>query len=479
MITTKNQINSIKYIVFAPAILVGKACTTREQPVQPNIIFILTDQQSASMMSCAGNKWLQTPAMDYIAANGVRFTRAYTTNPVSSPARVSMMTGRLAGNFRDRQGNSVRENAGAMRITDLPDEIREINIASAMRRAGYDLVYGGKQHLPGVLQPETLGFNVITRDERDELAERTAQYIKEEHAKPYFMIVSLINPHDICYMAIRDFAVSEEEKSIIRNGKTEVATLDEVLKIPEGLTHEEFFTTHCPPLPPNYDPPFEEPQAISWLINLRPFRINAREKYTDKQWRMHRWAYCRLTEVVDRQVQVILDALKESGQEKNTMVILSSDHGDMDAAHRLEHKTVLYEESTNIPFLVMWKGRIEGGRVDSLHLVSNMMDLMPTVTDYAGNQTCPDPKGKSLRPLLEGKKTEWRKSLGVETEIGRMVVDENRHKYMKYDIAGIEERLLDLKSDPFETTHFTNRQEYSDILTALRSQYAEWFPENF
>ena len=473
---TKNQINTFKYMMLCPTIMSVAGCAYQEQ--QPNIIFILTDQQSASMMSCAGNNRLHTPAMDYIAANGIRFTRAYTTNPVSAPSRVSMMTGWMPAHFQDNQGKPVRENDGAVRISDLPEEVRQTNLATVMQQAGYNLAFGGKQHLPKALQPETLGFDVISTDERDGLAETAAQYIKKEHAKPYFMVVSLINPHDICYMAIRDFAVSEEEKAIIGHGKTEVATLDEALKIPEGISREAFFATHCPPLPPNYEPQSDEPQAIDWLINLRPFRINAREKYTDEQWRMHRWAYCRLTERVDRQVQVILDALRESGQEKNTLVIFSSDHGDMDAAHRLEHKTVLYEESANIPFLVMWKGKIQGGQVDSLHLVSNMLDLLPTISDYAGKPAYADPKGKSLRPLLENKKTEWRKSVGVETEIGRMIVDEDKRKYIKYDIVGIEEQLLDLKVDPYETMHFTDWTEYSDKLSDLRNHFKTWFPGN-
>ena len=430
------------------------------------------------MMSCAGNRWLNTPAMDYIAENGVRFTRAYTPNPVSSPARVSMMTGRLAGFFQDDQGKPVRENDGAMKIQNIPDEVWETNIASIMRQAGYDLVYGGKQHLPKILDLETLGFNLISIDERDELAKCAAKYIKQNHENPYFMIVSLINPHDICYKAIRNFAISEGIMEFFQHITPELATLDEALRIPEGISREEFFSTHCPPLPPNYEPQLEEPQAINWLINLRPFRVYAREKYTDEDWRMHRWAYCRLTEVVDKQIQVILDALKESGREKNTLVIFSSDHGDMNAAHRLEHKTVLYEESANVPFLVMWKGKIPGGRVDSVNLVSNMLDLIPTVTDYAGKPSYSDPRGKTLRPLLENKKTEWRKSLGVETEIGRMVVDDNMRKYIKYDVVGFEEQLLDLKSDPYETMHFTNYSAYSEILAKLRKQYFEWFPDN-
>ena len=470
-----NHFNAFKVIALAPVVMGGFACAPREQPKRPNIILILTDQQSAAMMSCTGNRWLHTPAMDYIAENGVRFTRAYTTNPVSAPARVSMMTGWMPAHFSDRQGLPVRENDGAVNVTGIPDEVRETNLATVMQQAGYELIYGGKQHLPKVLQPESLGFQVISTDERDELAQRAAHFIRKEHEKPYFMVVSLINPHDICYMAIRDFAGTESEQSIIRNGKTEVATLDEALKIPEGVSKEEFFATYCPPLPPNYEPQKDEPQAIDWLINLRPFRINARNNYTDEQWRMHRWAYCRLTERVDKQIQVILEALKTSGQERNTLVIFSSDHGDMDAAHRLEHKTVLYEESANIPFLVMWKGMIPGGRVDSLHLVSNMLDLLPTVSDYAGKPAIADPRGKSLRTLLENKKTEWRTVVGVETEIGRMIVDEKGLKYIQYDAVGLEEQLLDLKADPYETTHFINHPDYATTLTDLRTQFNTWF----
>ena len=474
---TTNQLSALKYMALAPAIISGSACVQQEAPKQPNIIFILTDQQSASMMSCAGNRWLHTPAMDYIAENGIRFTRAYTVNPVSSPARMSMMTGRFASHLRNTQGYPVRSNYTSD-VTEIPEEVREVNIATVMQQAGYELVFGGKQHLPKPLQPETLGFNVITKDERDLLAESAAQYIKNEHTNPYFMIVSLINPHDICYMAIRDFASTAEAENIVKNGKTELATLDEALKISEGISMEEFFSTYCPPLPPNYEPQTDEPQAIDWLIKSRPFRILARENYTDKNWRMHRWAYCRLTEVVDRQIQVILDALKESGQEENTLIIFSSDHGDMDSAHRLEHKTALYEESANIPFMAMWKGKIPGGRVDSLHLVSNMLDLLPTVTDYAGKPSHTDPRGKSLRPLFEGRTTEWRKSLGIESQIGFMVVDDSKHKFIKYDAVGIEEQLLDLNADPHETMHFTNHIEYSYLLDKLRNQYFEWFPEN-
>jgi arylsulfatase A-like enzyme len=446
-------------------------------PQRPNIIYIFTDQQSRTMMSAAGNPWLKTPAMDYIARNGTRFTRAYTTNPVCTPARISLMTGRFPGYFKDKEGLRVTENVGAIRIPAVSQEVIQSSLATWLRRAGYDLVYGGKQHLPPSLTAEALGFRNVSKDERDDLAQSIGQYIAARPADPYFMVVSLINPHDICYMAIRDFAETDREKKLLETGAEELMTLDKAMRLPEGVSEEVFFAKYCPTLPLNYEPQHEEPRAIAHLLDGRNFRKNARQHYTDKQWRMHRWAYCRLTETVDQQVQTILDALRESGQEENTLILFSSDHGDMDAAHRMEHKSVLYEESVGVPFLAMWKGHIPAGQVDTTHLISSGLDLLPTVGDYAGVKAVADPRGRSLRPLLEGKKVNWRKTLGVESEVGRMVVSSEGLKYIRYEYGENEEQLLDLRRDPYETTHFTKSAAHAVALTRLRSEFdTEWFP---
>jgi choline-sulfatase len=414
--------------------------------------------------------------MDYIAENGIRFTRAYTTNPVCVPARVSMMTGRFPGSFKDDKGRPARENSGAMNIGDISEEVSNTTIAAFLKKAGYDLVYGGKEHLPKGLTPKALGFNDICNDQRQKLAEETAKYIKGKHDKPYFMIVSLINPHDICYMVIRDYASPQRLKQAMK-AKRELATLDKALKMPEGITEEEFFAKYCPPLPTNYEPQKDEPKGVQAMLDSRLFRRVSREKYGEKKWRLHRWAYARLTEMVNKKVQIILDAIKENGAEENTLVILSSDHGDMDAAHRMEGKSALYEESANIPFMAMWKGQIPPGQVDDKHLVSNGLDLLPTVCDYAGVKGVADPRGKSLRPLFEGVRTKWRDTLGVESQFGRMVVSKDKLKYIRYDAVGKEERLLDLKRDPHETTYFTDDPKYASKLTKLQKSFEkEWFP---
>ena len=452
------------------------SCAMAQQ--RPNIIYICTDQQSQTMMSCAGNQYLQTPAMDYLANNGIRFTRAYVTNPVCSPSRISMMTGRLPGYFMDKAGNEVRENAGAMKIPEVSEEIKSTTIAAFLKKAGYDLAFGGKEHLPPSLTAKSMGFTDITDDSRDVLTQEAASYIKSAHKNPYFLVVSLINPHDICFMAIRDFADSATAVSLQKESKTELRNLDKALELPKGITKKDFFAKYCPPLPPNFEPQEDEAKAIAALLDSRSFRRSARNEYTDEQWRMHRWAYCRLTEMVDAQIQELLDALKQSGQEENTLVILSSDHGDNDAAHRMEHKTVLDEESANIPFVAMWKGHIPAGQVNTHSLISNGLDLLPTICDFAGVKAQTDPRGRSIKPLFEGKEIEWRKTLGVETEIGRMVVSDDGYKYIRYDAVGIEERLMDLKKDPYEKTHFTWKKSHSEPLMRLRKAFKEqWFPD--
>jgi arylsulfatase A-like enzyme len=478
------RINLLKCLVLFVCVPLSIVChgQKRLSKERPNIIFIFTDQQNSSMMSCAGNKWLKTPGMDYIAENGIRFTRAYTTNPVCSPARVSLITGRFPGAFHDKNGNQVRENEGAVNIPQVSEEVKITTISAFLKNAGYELFYGGKQHLPPSLRPEVLGFNYFCSDEREKLADETAKLIKEKHENPYFMMVSLIEPHDICFMPIRDFAISESVKKFIIKSTVECAALDKAMQMPAGVTDQDFIEKYCPPLPPNHEPQKDEPKAIKYLIDAAAGLPNsdfirlARDKYSDKDWRIHRWAYCRLVELADKRVQTILDAVKSSGQEENTLIIFSSDHGEMDGAHRLLHKTALYEESANIPFMAMWKGHIIGGQIDNDHLISSGLDFLPTVCDYAGIKGTSDPRGRSLRPLFEGKRVDWRNTLGVESEIGRMVVSKDKLKYIKYDAVGVEEQLFDLNQDPGEMNPVTNDPKYKESLVNICEAFQKWFP---
>ena len=173
-------------------------------PDRPNILLVITDQQSATMLGCAGNRHLRTPAMDSLAASGMRFQRAYCCNPMCGPSRFSLMTGRLPSEI----GVCNHDDS---HIDSMPAHVKEHGLGWMLRRAGYETAYGGKFHFPKQLTPEDIGFETISTDERDGLADTAADFIAQERERPFFLVTSFINPHDICYMAIRDFAATPQE----------------------------------------------------------------------------------------------------------------------------------------------------------------------------------------------------------------------------------------------------------------------------
>ncbi len=447
------------------ASLGGRKAWAREVPAKakPNLLVIVTDQQSATMLSCAGNRWLKTPAMDSIAATGMRFELAYAANPVCLPARFSMLTGLYPSAIGVRH-NGTRPAAN---LTEMPSR----SMGWLFRKAGYETAYGGKVHLPGPMRDVTkLGFEMISRDQRDGLADACATFVSRKHDKPWLLFASFINPHDICYMAIRDHNPGSGL------GKRTPKPMIEAMTPPNGMSRKDF-VAKCPPLPENFEPPEGESEAITHLLKLRPFRINARTNWGADKWRIHRWAYCRLTERVDRQIGKVLAALRKAGAEKDTVILFTSDHGDMDSAHRMEHKTVFYEEASRVPMIVSQKGRTTVG-VDRTHLVSSGIDMIPTLCDYAGIRPPADLPGLSVRALAEGQKPHtaktqipWREDLIVENEIGVMLHN-GRYKYSLHDKGADREMLIDLKTDPGEMKNLASDPAHKAILADLRKRLA-------
>ena len=416
---------------------------------RPNILFIVTDQQHAGMLSCAGNRFVKTPAMDGLAAAGARFELAYCTNPVCLPSRFGMMTGHMPSVC------GIRSNAGSK--GPIPKAVLEQSMGWVFRNAGYETAYGGKVHLPRGMGLKTMGFEAISPDQRWKLADACVEFLKRPHGKPFLLVASFINPHDICYMAINDH----------KPGRVP-APLVEAMKLPQGVSRQEFHEKHCPPLPENHEIPPAEAEAVTKLLQERPFKYHARKTWSKEKWRLHRWAYCRLTEVVDAQVGKVLRAVRDAGLEEGTLIVFTSDHGEMDSAHRMEHKTVFYEEASRVPFIVSYKGVTRGGLVDRKHLVSNGLDLIPTMCDYAGIAPPKALGGLSVRALAEGRQpASWRKHLAVESQIGRMVRTD-RYKYSAYDSGRHAEQLIDLQKDPGEMVNLAEDAGHRDVLNEHR-----------
>jgi arylsulfatase A-like enzyme len=415
----------------------------------PNILWILTDQQSAVAMSCAGNPDLRTPAMDRLASQGVRFESAYCAQPLCTPARASLFTGLMPRECGcPRNGQAIRE------------EMRPRELGRLLAAAGYDCYYGGKWHVPQIAMPEENdhGFHVICGFNDARLADASLGCLARiaaqppEQRRPFFLVASFDNPHNICEWA-------------------------RSMPLPWGSIGEPLPPAECPNLPANFMPsPFEPEilrveQAANW--GVYPYRQRSPE-----DWRQLRWAYFRLVEKVDAEIGRILDALDARGLADNTVVVFSSDHGDGHGAHQWNQKSALFEEVVRVP-LVLRAGGARRGIVDRSHLVSTGLDLLPTLCDYAGVTPPAGLRGRSLRPLLETAAepaTPWRKALFIETvfdgvrgfEAQGRAVRTARYKYSAYDRGRYREQLVDLEADPGELQNLAVERRHAEVLTEHR-----------
>jgi arylsulfatase A-like enzyme len=168
----------------------------------------------------------------------------------------------------------------------------------------------------------------------------------------------------------------------------------------------ELALDQLPPLPDNYSIPPGEPDAIERHLSPKAVTpaITMRQVCDEKEWRIDRWIYCRLTEQVDEKIGRILRAVKKAGLDEQTLILFTSDHGNVDAHHRLASKGLFYEASARVPLLMRFKGDILPGRVDEDHLVSTGLDILPTLCDYAGIAPPKNLLGSSLRPIAQGRR---------------------------------------------------------------------------
>ena len=440
------------YVAICAANAVALASDSR-----PNILFIITDQHHAKMLSAAGNPYLKTRALDSIAESGIRFTNAYATNPVCMPSRLSMATGMMPGRF------GVFNNG--MKAT-IPEEVTANSLGKLMKRAGYATFYGGKTHLPPELEPKSGGYDVIVRDQRDKLSGACLDFITQDRDEPFFAVASFINPHDIC------FAYNARADNPNRKG---LALVDKLLNEARALPEDQL-----PPLPENSGIPENEPSGIQENLKVdavTPAKL-IREDYTDRDWRHYRWIYCRLTERVDAQIGELIDGLEEHGLDENTLIVFTADHGDMDGSHRLASKNLFYEESAGVPYLMQYKGVIPGGVVDDKSLVSSGLNTLPTLAEYAGIGVPEFLPGRSLRSVAETGSDKPRRPYVVsENGIGRMLRTE-RYKYCVYVSGEPRESLVDLEKDPGEMRNLAVLPEYKDIVIRHRRLLHQWIDES-
>jgi len=418
-----------------------------------HILFILTDQMHCGALGCYGNRYTRTPHLDALAAEGVRFDRAYCANALCVPSRVAMATGRMPGRLGVYQNKDGRAPIDAKAAAQ--------SLGFLMKQAGYATFYGGKVHMSPNLAPAAAGYDCVERDERDLLPEQCLAFLREARSSPSFAVASFINPHDICYL----HALREGQSRQVPPGLADLYR--RALSLPE---------TQLPPLPPNFAVPNNEPAGLP--MNKDPDAPTPaglmRATYTERDWRIYRWVYARLVQRVDAQIGHLLDGLRQGRLDRATLIVFTSDHGDMDASHRLASKRFFYEESARVPLIVRPPGGLRAGRVDRSHLVSTGLDLLPTLCDYAGITPPPGLLGRSLRPLIEGRvPPDWRSFVVCEERNGRMVRS-TRFKYCVYADGTLEETLFDLEADPGELRNLAGDPSRASVLAEHRRLLREW-----
>jgi len=317
----------------------------------------------------------------------------------------------------------------------------------------YETVYAGKWHLPRTYQDKIEGFRVLPGgiggqgNVGDTSVSRAVEaFLRNRTAtRPFLLTASFLQPHDIC----------------------EWLRLN--MKNPDGLRYPEL-QQELPPLPDNFDYETIEPQA---LRERRQRNEPAKGGWSKEHWRYYRWSYFRHVEMVDGEIGRILLALEDTGHVRDTVVVFIADHGEGLGHHQMVRKSSPYDEASRVPFLISWPGYFPEGRNDARTLV-NGVDVMPTLCDCAGIRPPANMRGRSLRPVLEGKADNSNGYVVTEipVNIGR-VVRSQRYKYVTY-AGDTVEQLFDMVSDPGETRNLAADAGHAAALAEHKRLLREW-----
>lgn len=433
-----------KQIVTSIIGLTTLAATANDKP---NIILIMTDQQSYDAISAHrdmySNSYFSTPNIDRLVNNGISFTRTYCSNPVSVPSRFALFTGMYGGQY------NIRENKT---IDASEDEVRTLLSTNAMgevfKKGGYDTYYGGKVHLPfsgatgesKFAKPIGYGFEYCyTEDERQGLGDAAAQIIEKKKSsdKPFILVASFLNPHDICLESSTNISTEVKGKG---NGKKGLIT--ETVKMMRAraaaIDSVEFYSKHVPSLPTNFEITKDFPK----------FKKSTFKNFPNWYWQKYRWTYGQLVSLVDSHIGTILDALDKNPElKKNTIIIFTSDHGEMQGAHHTVTKNLPFEECQRVPLIMCGAGIPKGKKDDTL--ICNGVDLLPTLCDFAGISHPQKEDGVSISLNAQGKKNNISRNYIIVEGDGFKSVIKDNYKYTIFDKTGAEV-LINLKNDAGE-----------------------------
>ena len=460
----------------------------RNVPRRPNILWICTDQQRYDTVGCLNNPCIDTPVLDRLCAEGVAFSRTYCQSPVCQPSRASFLSGLYPNTVHvNRNGNSY-----------FPANERVRLITRRLADDGYDCGLAGKLHLAsawtGVEARADDGYRVF------HYSVSATQFVGRGNA--YGDWLQQIGRLD----EVLDTSVVDDARNRGARYRADVPAelhqttwcadraIDFMSERRDGpwLMSVNIFDPHGPfDAPLSYRRPYEErelPPAIytehdaATQERLQGAFFQSEPRPPGERERQQKASYYGMVTLIDQQVGRMLEALETTGQRDDTVVIFTSDHGEMLGDHGLTGKGCrFYEGAVRVPLIVSWPGVFQPGVV--AEGLAELTDLAPTLAELAGL----DPgwtHGRSLVPILTGKadparhrpfvRCEYYDALdmylpqepGRHTPCWATMYRDERHKLVNYH--GLDHgELYDLDADPAEIDNLWEQPDAAALRATL------------
>lgn len=442
---------------------------------RPNVLLIMTDNQSASLLGAYGNRDIKTPNIDRLAAESALFEHAYATTGVCSPSRAVLLTGLIPS------ANGVHNGLPARYDLDRYSAIAEFrNWPQELADAGYRTGLVGKYHLGSHEEP-TLGFDfwvtfrgghttsftdaaIFDNGESYDVAQttehltdfwtrRAIDFIREQEGnQPFFLWLSYNGPY-ILPPTVNEAPVSRYADDYA----------DDPPALPQNPVHP-YLRSWAQSVSRSDDPNIaggSYPWAAIDALNNSRAMVNVAAETTH----------------VDAGIGRVLAALKEAGLDDNTLIVFLSDQGSAYGQLGLWGNSSwgepppAYNANMQIPLIVRHAGKIAPSR--RLEMI-DQFDIFPTLLDYLGlDTTIENSPGRSFAPLLRGQEMEWENEVYFEY-ITTRVVQTRRWKYTKRFLDAPNE-LYDMASDPAESNNLASDPDYADVVTALDAKLTDFF----
>jgi arylsulfatase len=443
--------------------------TVTQPPKGPNILWICTDQQRFDTIGALGNPYIHTPNIDRLVHGGMAFRHAFCQSPICTPSRASFLTGMYPSSVHGSVNGNERWAEAAPLVTKL------------LAEAGYDCGLAGKLHLAGAQgrtepRPADDGYRVFywSHHPQDDW-ETDHAYADWIQAQGHVLAELYEHPEEIppdlhqttwCTDRAIDFISEEREGPWLMSVNT--------------------FDPHAPFDPPQayldrYDPaslpgPLFRPSDLAAQAQLAAvdFQTTARDLESfDAQG--IKAAYYAMIELVDDNVGRLLDTLERTGQLDETLVIFTSDHGEALGDHGLLLKGCrFYEGLVRVPLILYWPGHVRSGLISDA--LVELTDIAPTLLEICGLPVAERLQGRSLLPLLTGRRDPHHHRDHVRSEYYRALnpdvpgrddfsgtyatmIRDQRHKLVVYHGHEIGE-LFDLRFDPWEFRNLWDDADY-------------------